>query len=305
MSLSGSCARAAWNSSRALSGVAGQSAFVERALGARQRVVEFGARQQTRAACPDSARRTVPTREQHEQTMREPRRATLARARRRRVRRVRRACRRRRPRRRSRRAGRCSARRARDGRRCRAPTVPAPAACARIGGGVRFCGIGVGANSRPSASRSAHVVDALHRSVARSVRCARTRRSPRRPRCRPGNDLRAAWRACARCSGCSAASRRGSAGTGCGDVHDADRERIVGLVRHAADQQLVAARCRGCRDRSGRRSAAARLLRTHVVRRADDGAGAGSCARPHRARARCRSRSAPTSRRRAAGCCRA
>ncbi len=88
-----------------------------------------------------------------------------------------------------------------------------------------------------------------------------------------------------------------------GDVHDTDRERIVGVVRHAADQHLEQHDAEAVEVRTAVDLLAARLLRAHVVRRADDRAGPWSCAASNRARARYRSRSTRPNRRRAAECC--
>ena len=57
------------------------------------------------------------------------------------------------------------------------------------------------------------------------------------------------------------------------DVHDADRERIVGLIRHAADEHFVEHDAETVEIAAPVDRAAARLFRAHVVRRADDRAG--------------------------------
>ncbi len=57
------------------------------------------------------------------------------------------------------------------------------------------------------------------------------------------------------------------------DVHDADGERVFRVIRHASDQQLVHDDAETVEIGTAVERAAARLLGTHVVRRADDGAG--------------------------------
>lgn len=60
---------------------------------------------------------------------------------------------------------------------------------------------------------------------------------------------------------------------GCGDVHDAHRERILGLIRHAPEQQLMEHDTERVQVGATVERQSTRLFGTHVVRRADDGAG--------------------------------
>jgi hypothetical protein len=64
-----------------------------------------------------------------------------------------------------------------------------------------------------------------------------------------------------------------------GDVHDADRERILGAVRRVADEHFVQHDAETVEIGAAVDRAAARLFGTHVVRRADDRAGAGHAQR--------------------------
>ena len=57
-------------------------------------------------------------------------------------------------------------------------------------------------------------------------------------------------------------------------MHDADGQRIIGMERHPPDQQFVEHNSQTIQIRSAVDRPPARLLRTHVMRRADHGAGA-------------------------------
>ncbi len=123
---------------------AGEAAFVERALRARQRVVEFGARQERAQLVligprGDAERDQLPTPRSRATARGCAARAAMC------VRRARRAGCRRRPRRRSRRGDRDSARRVRDAHRATAVSRDGGVGVCVSGGGVRFAGVGVAA----------------------------------------------------------------------------------------------------------------------------------------------------------------
>ena len=59
-----------------------------------------------------------------------------------------------------------------------------------------------------------------------------------------------------------------------GDMHDADRERILGVIGHPTDQHLVKHDAQAVEIGAPIELFAARLLRTHVVRRTDHRSGA-------------------------------